>query len=134
MHYLCRSRGSYRIFFPIATVLAYATVLAWASNLSGNSRNDSADARRLGGEPQTCEWPIDLSLERDGAYSDRRALAVSSGVRGRSGNAIIQYMVGRLQAAGQGGFTPPWSGLVQMELEGGDALELGGWRGWVAKR
>ena len=38
-----------------------------------------------------CDWPIDLSLERDGTYGDREASAAGvGGNAGRAGNAIIQ--------------------------------------------
>jgi hypothetical protein len=63
-------------------------------------------------------WPIDLTAERDGGYSDRKALAAGNGYRGRSGNAIIQYMAMRLGAASGGGFAPPWSGLLEMGNSG----------------
>lgn len=66
-----------------------------------------------------CDWPIDLSMELHGSYGDRPASLTGGGVRGRSGNAIIQSMVFRLNAAGYGGFSHPWSGLVQMEIKPG---------------
>jgi hypothetical protein len=60
-----------------------------------------------------CDWPIDLSLERDGTYGDREASAAGvGGNAGRAGNAIIQvswnirprspYLLWR----GGGGFEP----------------------------
>jgi hypothetical protein len=62
-----------------------------------------------------CNWPIDLTLERDGQYDHREARKVSGNIGGRSGNTIIQYMVYRLNAASLGGFAYPWAGLVGIE-------------------
>lgn len=67
------------------------------------------------GEHVSCHWPIDLSLERDGKYQDRQAKNTDGTLRGRSGNTIIQYMVFRLNAASNGGFAYPWTGIVGME-------------------
>lgn len=70
-------------------------------------------------ENSACNWPIDLSLERDGTYQHRQAKNVAGSMRGRSGNTIIQYMAFRLNAASYGGFAYPWTGLIGME-EGND--------------
>ena len=72
------------------------------------------DEASSGSSRSTCAWPIDLTAERDGTYSDRKALSAANGYRGRAGNAIIQYMAMRLGAASGGGFAPPWSGLLEM--------------------
>ena len=49
-----------------------------------------------------------------GKYTDRKVAVSGGGLHGRSGNALIQAMVFRLNAAAYGGFAKPWSGLLQM--------------------
>jgi hypothetical protein len=99
-------------------VWAFASTVLWFS-LTVTSATNITINRRLSQDHSTCNWPIDLSLERDGKYGDHKSKIVEGSLRGRSGNTIIQYMVFRLNAASLGGFAYPWTGLVGMETGGG---------------
>jgi len=95
------------------SILALSALFA-----TGLANNDTLHHRNLFGG-SGCDWPIDLSLERDGSYSgDRTAAEAGASYRGRAGNAIITYMVARLGAATNGGFAAPWSGLLRIGVNG----------------
>jgi hypothetical protein len=103
--------------------VSIALVLLSHARASAVLDEASNSTRLLTSEATSCSWPIDLSLERDGVYGDRVTASINNGYRGRSGNAIIQYLVVRLNAAAGGGFAVPWSGLVRMGNTGGKAGE-----------
>ena len=65
----------------------------------------------------SCDWPIDLTLERDGHYMDREAAGAGSMTRGRAGNAMIQSITARLAAAAYGGYSTPWDGHLKMKWD-----------------
>ena len=112
---------------PTLRCLAAAVALV-ACAARAASLEDGNSSSRLLASAASCAWPIDLSLERDGVYGDRTAASINNGYRGRSGNAIIQYLAVRLNAAGGGGFAVPWSGLVRMGntgVKGGTGAEEG---------
>jgi hypothetical protein len=113
----------YIILNPSTTMQLDLAIVAWLFTAVVAASNDTIGHRELiggAGSGVGCDWPIDLSLERDGGYSgDRTAVeAAGGGYRGRTGNAIISYLVSRLAAAAQGGFAVPWSGLLRVELSG----------------
>ena len=72
----------------------------------------------------SCDWPIDLTLERDGHYMDREAAGAGSMTRGRAGNAMIQSITARLAAAAYGGYSTPWDGNLKMKQEGKTMSQL----------
>jgi hypothetical protein len=98
---------------PIFLILLFIAVICTASN--------NSTTRKLSGSSM-CDWPIDLSFERDGAYSNHEARIIQGALMGRSGNTIIQYMMLRLNGASLGGFSYPWGGLVSIESDKGSMV------------